>query len=99
MRQAKKAQTLELGMRRIAAYVEQQVGALGLGPVHITWTHPHDDNVHPYRITLRVATCTTSQEVTLYREPVEDYGRETDVAMTQAVVRELVRRVAERCPV
>jgi hypothetical protein len=89
---------LEHGMRRIAEYVAEQAKARRIGPVRVTWSISPDESAPPNRIMLKIATKAASRELTLNREPVEDYGRKVDVAMTEAVIREAVRKLSEPLP-
>lgn len=87
---------LEYGMKRIAEYVARQAKAQRIGPVRVSWSIFPDESALPNRIMLKIATKAGSRELALNREPVEDYGRKVDVAMTEAVIREAVRRLSEK---
>jgi hypothetical protein len=91
-------QQLEHGMQRIAEYVAQQAKAQQIGPVRVTWSIAQDESAPRNRVMLKLATKAASREVALSREPVEDYGRHVDVAMTEAVIREAVRRLGQKVP-
>lgn len=96
MRQEERSEALALGMKRIADYVAQQARAHNIGPVRLSWQPPQDNEPQSNRITLRVEIGAASRELALNRGPIEDYGCERDVAMTRAVLQELVRRLTER---
>lgn len=95
MRQEASSEALALGMRRVAEFVAQQARERNIGPIRVIWEPLREEDVQPNRVALRIAMGADSREVTLGREPVEDYGRGTDTAMMRAVLQELVRRLIE----
>lgn len=90
------SRSLEEGMRRIAEYANQQAIAQHIGPIRLSWSKFPTQDQASNRIVLKIVSGSTSREVTLNREPVEEYGKLVDSPMMEAVIRELVRRLTEK---
>jgi len=85
----------ETGMRRIAAYAAQQAVTQGIGLVRVKWALPESGGESGNRIKIIISMGAASVQATLTRGPIVDYARRTDTAMTDAVIRDLLRRLGE----